>query len=259
MGARRHGTLPAVQPAPRRRSTSPRAAARAGPGRRASVRLHDARNRQYYVDKARARQQRVVAETRDWLIGYLETHPCVDCGITATSGCSSSTTAIRTTKAVAVAVLATRWATASPGYRPRSPSATCAVPTATGSGPTSQRGWWGARTGAPGRPRSQGAPGKIRTCSLLIRSQTLYPLSYGRSGRGRPRSKPTRPSLPVRIEQMRRSGQVFDHRSAHEGQLKISGARPPALTWTGRPRCLPPRQSLLCPGALELSSSARSG
>jgi hypothetical protein len=25
-----------------------------------------------------------------------------------------------------------------------------------------------------------GAPGRTRTCSLLIRSQTLYPLSYGR-------------------------------------------------------------------------------
>ena len=25
-----------------------------------------------------------------------------------------------------------------------------------------------------------GAPGRIRTCNLLIRSQVLYPLSYGR-------------------------------------------------------------------------------
>ena len=25
-----------------------------------------------------------------------------------------------------------------------------------------------------------GAPGRTRTCNLLIRSQTLYPLSYGR-------------------------------------------------------------------------------
>jgi DNA-binding MarR family transcriptional regulator len=38
------------------------------------------------------------------------------------------------------------------------------------------------RRGSPGAtgPRLSGAPGRIRTCNLLIRSQVLYPLSYGR-------------------------------------------------------------------------------
>ena len=27
-----------------------------------------------------------------------------------------------------------------------------------------------------------GAPNRIRTCGLLLRRQTLYPLSYGRAG-----------------------------------------------------------------------------
>ncbi len=113
--------------------------------RRASVRLHYARNRQYYVDKARARQQRVVAETRYWLIGYLETHPCVDCGITD----------IRvlefdhrdpTTKAMAVAVLARGGLQPRPGRLSRTVCrALCQLPPIR---TYAQRGWWGAGSGA---------------------------------------------------------------------------------------------------------------
>ena len=58
-------------------------------------------------------------------------------------------------------------ATASPLSRGRLRPATCAARTVTGAGPTSNSG-------------GGGAPGTIRTCNLLIRSQMLYPLSYGR-------------------------------------------------------------------------------
>ncbi len=36
------------------------------------------------------------------------------------------------------------------------------------------------QTTNPVLARMRGAPGTIRTCNLLIRSQMLYPLSYGR-------------------------------------------------------------------------------
>ena len=58
-------------------------------------------------------------------------------------------------------------ATASAPYSVRSPNAMSGAPTVTGEGPTSSVG-------------GGGAPGTIRTCNLLIRSQMLYPLSYGR-------------------------------------------------------------------------------
>lgn len=47
---------------------------------RASVRAHYRANRDYYLAKARARQRLVIEETREWLVTYLRTHPCVDCG-----------------------------------------------------------------------------------------------------------------------------------------------------------------------------------
>ena len=111
--------------------------------RRAGVRRHYARNRKYYLDKARARQQRVVAETRDWLIAYLETHPCVDCG-------ASDIRVLEfdhrdpTTKVTAVAVLARG------GYslaRVQAEVALCDVRCANCHRVRthSQRGWWGAQ------------------------------------------------------------------------------------------------------------------
>lgn len=50
------------------------------PCRRENGRAHYAANREYYVAKARARQVRVRADVREWLLRYLTEHPCVDCG-----------------------------------------------------------------------------------------------------------------------------------------------------------------------------------
>jgi hypothetical protein len=48
--------------------------------RRSNGRAHYADNREYYVHKARARNQRTRTEVRAWLISYLSEHPCIDCG-----------------------------------------------------------------------------------------------------------------------------------------------------------------------------------
>ncbi len=48
--------------------------------RRAAGRVHYRANRAYYLAKARRRTERVVQETRAWLLTYLRGHPCVDCG-----------------------------------------------------------------------------------------------------------------------------------------------------------------------------------
>lgn len=37
-------------------------------------------NRRYYIDKAKFNRDKVVAKTRKFILGYLKTHPCVDCG-----------------------------------------------------------------------------------------------------------------------------------------------------------------------------------
>jgi hypothetical protein len=48
--------------------------------RRAAGRAHYGANREYYLAKARRRTERVVQETRAWLLTYFREHPCVDCG-----------------------------------------------------------------------------------------------------------------------------------------------------------------------------------
>jgi hypothetical protein len=89
-----------------------------------------------------AREERVVAETREWLIGYLETHPCVDCG-------ASDLRVLEldrrdpTAKVMAVAVLARG------GYslaRVPAEVALCDVRCANCDRVRThaQRGWWGA-------------------------------------------------------------------------------------------------------------------
>jgi hypothetical protein len=49
--------------------------------RRAAGRAHYRANRAYYLAKARRRTERVIQETRAWLLTYLREHPCVDCGV----------------------------------------------------------------------------------------------------------------------------------------------------------------------------------
>ena len=63
-------------------------------------------------------------------------------------------------------------ATALPRFRGKSRAATCAAQIVTVGELTYSRS-------------GGGAPGTIRTCNLLIRSQMLYPLSYGRNSAGR--------------------------------------------------------------------------
>jgi hypothetical protein len=48
--------------------------------RRAWLREHYQNNRQYYIDKARRRTDRIIEENREKLVAYLRLHPCVDCG-----------------------------------------------------------------------------------------------------------------------------------------------------------------------------------
>src|SRR6266446_5501601 len=47
---------------------------------REQVRLHYYSNQHYYVRKAIQRKSRVITEQREWVLSYLELHPCVDCG-----------------------------------------------------------------------------------------------------------------------------------------------------------------------------------
>lgn len=48
--------------------------------RRARGRSHYALNRSYYLDKARERNRQTSEATKEWVVGYLSAHPCVDCG-----------------------------------------------------------------------------------------------------------------------------------------------------------------------------------
>ena len=149
--------------------------------RRAGVRRHYAANRPYYLAKAKARQRRVNEENRRWLISYLQDHPCVDCG----------TTDIRVLefdhpRRSRRSWLSPFWpgvATAWTASRPRWPSVSCDARTATASGPTSN-----AAGGAHGSKMTAGMarPEGFEPPNLLIRSQTLYPLSYGRTAGNRP-------------------------------------------------------------------------
>jgi hypothetical protein len=41
---------------------------------------HYRRNREYYLKKARQRNEQVIQEQRQRILEYLATHPCVDCG-----------------------------------------------------------------------------------------------------------------------------------------------------------------------------------
>lgn len=50
------------------------------PCHREYVRRHYRENKQRYVDKANARNERIREENRERLVQYLRTHPCVDCG-----------------------------------------------------------------------------------------------------------------------------------------------------------------------------------
>jgi hypothetical protein len=48
--------------------------------RRARGRSHYAQNREYYLHKARARNRQTTLTVKKWILDYLATHPCVDCG-----------------------------------------------------------------------------------------------------------------------------------------------------------------------------------
>lgn len=48
--------------------------------RRERGRAHYSANRGYYVAKAQRRSRAVSEATRAWVLDYLRTHPCVDCG-----------------------------------------------------------------------------------------------------------------------------------------------------------------------------------
>jgi hypothetical protein len=47
---------------------------------REQVREHYQAHQLYNLRKAIARRKRVVKEQREWILNYLETHPCRDCG-----------------------------------------------------------------------------------------------------------------------------------------------------------------------------------
>jgi hypothetical protein len=52
------------------------------PCRTAYKHEHYSRNRQRYIDSARRRREKVVAERSAFLVSFLRDHPCVDCGET---------------------------------------------------------------------------------------------------------------------------------------------------------------------------------
>ncbi len=47
---------------------------------RGQVRMHYQTHQLYYVRKARKRKARIIREQREWILNYLELHPCIDCG-----------------------------------------------------------------------------------------------------------------------------------------------------------------------------------
>lgn len=48
--------------------------------RRARGRSHYEQNREYYLHKARTRNRQTTLDVKKWILDYLATHPCVDCG-----------------------------------------------------------------------------------------------------------------------------------------------------------------------------------
>jgi hypothetical protein len=52
------------------------------PCRSAYGKEHYAANRGRYIDQARIQKQRLALERTTYLIGFFETHPCIDCGET---------------------------------------------------------------------------------------------------------------------------------------------------------------------------------
>ena len=125
--------------------------------RRAGVRDHYRRNRAYYLDKARERQARVITETRLWLLGYLMTNPCVDCG-EADPVVLEFDHRSTATKTAAVAVLAR---SGYPLQRVQQEVALCDVRCANchRRRTHAQRGWWGATGGIEEPPPADAQPG----------------------------------------------------------------------------------------------------
>jgi hypothetical protein len=145
--------------------------------RRAGVQRHYSANRQYYLDKSRERRRRIIAENRAWLVEYLLTHPCVDCGATDIRVLEFDHRD-RTTKVVAVSVLARGGHSLE---RVQAEVERCEVRCANCHRiRTHQQRVGGAATWQSTSAEEKGAPGETRTPNLLIRSQVLYPLSYGR-------------------------------------------------------------------------------
>jgi hypothetical protein len=131
------------------------------PCRRAVIRAHYQANKPYYLAKARARQQRVVQENREWLIIYLRKHPCSDCGNRDIRVLEFDHRDPRL-KQADVAVLARA------GYPLRKVIAEvqrCDVRCANCHRIRThqQRGWWGADLDGGTTPLDTGAPGGIRT------------------------------------------------------------------------------------------------
>lgn len=48
--------------------------------RRARGRKHYELNRDYYLQKARKRNRETTEKVKEWVLDYLNNHPCVDCG-----------------------------------------------------------------------------------------------------------------------------------------------------------------------------------
>ncbi len=46
------------------------------------IQMHYQAHQAYYIRKARKRTVRITHEQREWILNYLELHPCIDCGET---------------------------------------------------------------------------------------------------------------------------------------------------------------------------------
>ena len=43
-------------------------------------RNHYLLNKQYYYEKAKEREKKIIKDNKEFIIGYLKKHPCIDCG-----------------------------------------------------------------------------------------------------------------------------------------------------------------------------------